>query len=282
MKRTLVAFPALLLLASSAATAAPTRLQLFRERLFIPVTVNGTRVVALLDSAAEMSVVDDALARRLRLRPGADQAVNGTGGAETGRFVHGLRLSAAGVRLPATTAIELDLGDLSRRLIGRPVALVLGRELFDSSRLKIDLRRLTLAAVRGSRAPRGERFALVTRRGVESFPVSIEGNEPAPAEFDLGNGSGVLVGRAYAERIGLTAPGRIVGRAEGGGFGGRVTRDLVILKSLRIGSRAFENVPAAIDATAHAADVNVGTSILRHFVITTDFPQHALWLEPRQ
>jgi predicted aspartyl protease len=281
VKRALVVLPALLILASSAASAAETRLLLFRDRLFVPVTVNGNRVIALLDSAAEMSVIDDGLARRLRLRPGTDQAVNGTGGAEKGRFVHGLRIAAAGVSLPAMTAVELDLGDLSRRLIGRPVSLVLGRELFDAGRFRIDLAHLTLTSVSRSRAPAGERFALVTRRGIESFPVSIEGHAQAAAEFDLGNGSEVLVGKAYAEGIGLTAPGRIVGRAEGGGFGGRVTRDLIVLKSLRIGSRVFENVRAAIDATPNAAEINIGTAILKHFRITTDFPQHTLWLEPR-
>jgi hypothetical protein len=102
-----------------------------------------------------------------------------------------------------------------------------------------------------------------------------------PAEFDLGNGSEVLVGKAYAERIGLLAPGRIVGRGEGGGIGGKRNRDIVVLKTLEVGGRTFENVRAAIDDTATAADVNIGTSILRRFLITTDYPQHALWLAPR-
>jgi hypothetical protein len=42
------------------------------------------------------------------------------------------------------------------------------------------------------------------------------------------------------------------------------------------------DVPAAIDPTSNAADLNVGTAILKHFVITTDFPRHALWLEARR
>ena len=33
---------------------------------------------------------------------------------------------------------------------------------------------------------------------------------------------------------------------------------------------------------ANAADLNVGTAILKHFLITTDFPNHALWLEARR
>lgn len=281
MKRALLALPALLFLAASSAMAAETRIELFRNRLFIPVSVNGTRVTALLDSAAEMSVIDDNLARRLRLRPGSDQPVNGSGGPEKGRFAHGLSLSAAGLHLRHMTAVVLDLRDLSQRLVGRPVSLILGREIFDTARLRVDLARGTIAAVSRTAIPRGERFTLVTAHGVETFPVSVEGGPPVRAEFDLGNGSEVLVGKAYAEQAGLLAPERIVGRSDGGGIGGKVSRDIVVLKSLTIGGRTFENVRAAIDATGTAGDVNVGTSILRHFLITTDFPQRMLWLEPR-
>jgi predicted aspartyl protease len=280
MNRALLALPVLLVLAASSAMAAEARIELFRNRLFIPVSVNGTRVTALLDSAAEMSVIDDTLARRLRLRLGSDQAVNGSGGAEKGRFAHGLSLSAAGLHLRHMTAVVLDLSDLSQRLVGRPVSLILGREIFDSARLRVDLTRGTIAAVTRTAIPPGERFTLVTAHGVETFPVSVEGH-PLRAEFDLGNGSEVLVGKAYAEQAGLLVPERIVGRSDGGGIGGKVSRDIVVLRSLTIGGRTFENVRAAIDATGTAGDVNVGTSILRHFLITTDFPQRTLWLEPR-
>ena len=282
MKRALLALPALLLVASSAAAAAAeTRVETFRNRLFIQATVNGTRVVALLDSAAEMTILDAAFARRLGLRMGADQKVSGSGGEDQGRFAHGVRLAAAGVNIPATTAIVLDLHDLSERLIGRPVAVILGRELFDAARLRIDLARGTLAAVPRTAEPRGRRYGLASERGVEGFPVAVESHPPVQAEFDLGNGTEVLVGKAYAGKIGLLAPGRIVARSEGGGIGGKRSRDIVVLKTLEVGGRTFENVRAAIDDTPSAADVNVGTSILRNFLITTDYAQHALWLEPR-
>ena len=38
----------------------------------------------------------------------------------------------------------------------------------------------------------------------------------------------------------------------------------------------------AIDPGETASDLNIGTSILRHFVFTTDFPGQAVWLEPRE
>jgi len=281
MKRALAALPLLLFVASSAAAAAETRLALFGNRLFVTARVNGIAVEALLDSGAEMSVIDDDFARRLPVRYGSDQLVTGSGGEQSGRFAHGLSIAAAGLRLRNATAVVLDLDDLSKRLVGRPVALILGREIFDKARLRIDIERGTIAAVPRSRRPRGQRLPLATARGVETMPASIEGLPPAAAEFDLGNGSEVLVGRAYAERTGLLAPDRVVGRADGGGIGGRISREVVMLRTLTLAGRTFENVRAAIDPTGTAPDLNVGTSILRHFIITADFAEHALWLEPR-
>ena len=51
--------------------------------------------------------------------------------------------------------------------------------------------------------------------------------------------------------------------------------------SLTVAGRTFRNVPAAIDDQPNANDLNVGTSILKEFLIVTDFKQRAVWLAPR-
>lgn len=143
----------------------------------------------------------------------------------------------------------------------------------------MDFKSGEITRIDGGGALAGERFELTTRKGIETFPVSVESHAPVQADFDLGNGSEVLVGKAYAERIGLTAPGRVIGRKPGGGIGGSVERDVVILKTLRIGSAIFDNVVATIDPTENASDLNIGTRILGNFRLTIDYPQRALWLE---
>jgi hypothetical protein len=40
-------------------------------------------------------------------------------------------------------------------------------------------------------------------------------------------------------------------------------------------------LPAAAAGEA-ASDPGIGTSILRHFIVTTDFSHQAIWLEPRR
>lgn len=260
-------------------TTAAEPLETFNNRLFLPVTVNGQRTVALLDSAAEMTILDDDFAARLGLAPTGSAAAHGSGAeAVEARFADHVAIQAAGIGLEQRAGI-LDLGEVSQRLIGRPVEMLLGRELFDNARLRIDIAGGSIETLAG--APRGVRLPLGAHRGTPTVPAAVEGRAPVQAVFDLGNGSEVMIGRAYAARIGLTAPERIVERAGGGGIGGARQRDIVILRTLTVAGRAFRDVRAAIDPGETASDLNLGTSILRHFLITTDFARGEIWLEPR-
>jgi predicted aspartyl protease len=268
---------ALALLMLPAAVAAEP-LTVVDNRLFIPVTVNGERTEALLDSAAELTIVDDDFARRLNLASTGSAAAHGSGAATMeARFADHVAVEALGVSMEIRVGI-LDLDEVGGRLLGRPVWMLLGRDLFDQIRLRIDIAGGTIEEA--GAAPRGVRLALGEHRGMPTVPAAVDGHDAVQAVFDTGNGSLVLVGGAYARRIGLTGA-RIVGREVGGGLGGALRRDIVILRSLTLAGRTFRNVRAAIDRGETASDLNVGTSVLRHFLITTDFPNHAIWLEPR-
>jgi hypothetical protein len=269
----LVALPA-------AAAAAP--LESFGNRLFVAVQVNGAPVAALLDSGAEMSVLDDDFAAGLGLTLTGEATAHGSGAAPMqARFAEGVAVRAAGRDLPDLTVAILDLGEVSARLVGRPVWMILGRDLFDAARLRIDIEGGTIVPVERDAEPDGVRLELTPYRGVETFPAAVEGHGPVQAVFDLGNGSEVMVGRAFAERAGFAAPGRIVELRSGGGLGGAVERGIVMLATIEIAGRIFRDVPASIDDSPSAADINVGTSLLRHFVVTTDFPEKTIWLAPR-
>jgi predicted aspartyl protease len=273
-----------LLIAASLVPLAPARaepVEMVNNRPFIAATVNGHRITALLDSAAEMTLVDDDAAARLGLTPTGGAIAHGSGAAAMeARFADHVAVEAVGVGLELRAGI-LDLGEVSGRLLGRPVEMLLGRDLFDNARLRLDLAGGTIA-IADEGEPRGVRLPLGDHRGIPTIPAAVEGHDPVQTVLDTGNGTEVLVGRAYAERIGLTAPGRIVARSEGGGLGGARTRDIVILRTFIIAGRTFTNVRAAIDPGATASDLNIGTSILRHFMLTTDFAGQQVWLEPRE
>ena len=266
--------------ASTTATSIPFDVQ--HDRLFIDTQVNGRPVRALLDSAAELSVLD--LKSAIELGIGGDKAqeVKGSGGTLEGTMADGVKVSVGPYQLAPQTVMIADLSDISRRLNGgKPIALILGRPFFDARRWTIDFVTQRVSPASRVGRPAGKRLPLQTVHGIETMPVAIEGHAPAQAAFDLGNGSGVLIGKAYATRIGLNAPSRITGATKGGGLGGAIARQQVVLRTLNVAGRVFHDVPAAIDPTDNAEDVNIGTDILRHFRITTDYPGHAVYLTPQ-
>jgi hypothetical protein len=266
-------FGVALLLAGAAASAHP--LDFYNGRLFIDARINGIPTKALLDSAAEASFVDPSFAARAKLPQGTDQEIRGSGGKAKARMIEGVAISALGLELHPDAIAVTDLTDLSQRLIKRTTEAVVGRELFDAARLRIDIGQRTIDVLPADAAPQGVRLPLSAHAGVEAIPVLANGRS-VQAEFDLGNGSGVMISRALATSMHLNT----VGRERGGGIGGELTRDVVLLKDLKVAGRHFRNVRAAIDDQSNANDLNIGTSILKHFVITTDFRSRTVWLKP--
>ena len=249
------------------------------SRLLLDARVNGHDVQALLDSAAEATLLDLRFAQRIGLLPGEAVQGHGSGAAQfDAQLVKGVSLEAVGVALRDQEVAVVDLADVGQRLLHRPLDVILGRELFDATRLEIDIGHHRIRVLPAAGQPRGERLELVPEHGVETVPVSIEGHAPVRATFDLGNGAEVLVGRRYAQQLGLASDGRQVRREAGGGLGGAAERETFVLRSLVIAGRRFENLAAAIDPQDSASDLNVGLSVLQHFVVTTDFPGRAVWL----
>jgi predicted aspartyl protease len=268
--------------AASSALASQALTLTRGSRLMIDARINGHPVQALLDSAAEVTMLDRNFARTLKL--GGGQAVNGQGsgqGSFEAALVDGVSIEALGLSLKNQTVAVAELGDVGQRLLKRRLDVILGRELFDAARLSIDIEAQRIAVVTREREPAGVRLALATEHGVETIPVMVEDGVPARATFDLGNGSHVLLSKSFAKRLGLGSDGRTARTERGGGLGGEATRQVYTLHSISIAGRKFTDVQAAVDPQPSASDVNVGVSLLRHFRITTDYANHAVWLEPR-
>lgn len=251
------------------------------SRLLLDARVNGQAITAVLDSAAELSALDVKFAARLGLAGGKKITARGSG-AETmdASLVRGVTLEAVGLTLRDQAVVVLDLSDVGRRLFKGPLDFVLGRGLFDSARLEVDIAAATIRVVDPAVEPAGVRLKLKTRHGIETIPVIIEGR-PARAEFDLGNGSKPLIASKFARKARLLTDGRAISSERGGGIGGETTQQIITLASLELAGKRFTHVAAAIDESDHASDANVGVSILRHFLITTDFKASAVWLAPR-
>lgn len=263
-----------LILAATPAGAEP--LLFYNGRLFITAKVNGLPTEALLDSAAEGSLIDPAFAAKAKLPEGTAQTIQGSAGEAKARIVEGVTIDALGETLHPEAVVVTDLGDLSKHLIKRATSVVVGRDLFDAARLRIDIEHGQIEAIAKKSLPPGPKLGLTRHAAVEGIPVTADGQQ-VQAEFDLGNGSDVLISRALVKKLNL----RVIGRKAGGGIGGLIERDIVRLRTLDVAGKRFRNVPAAIDDQPSANDLNLGTSILKRFLITTDFSAKAVWLDPR-
>lgn len=263
-------------LAATATAARAEPLVVDNGRLFIRAMLNDTPTEALLDSGSEGSLIDPVLAKRAGLKEGIEIDIKGSGGSEKGRFVYGPHIKAGGLDLGEQELVILDLSRLSARLIKRPTEMILGRELFDKARLRIDIEGGEWTILKPEDKPPGVPLALTAHAGIEAAPVTVNGTK-ALADLDLGNGSKVMISKALATKLGL----KVVGRETGGGIGGELVRDLVRIDRLGIAGRTYRNVEAGVDALDNAGDVNIGTSILKDFIVTTDYAGKIVYLEPR-
>ena len=259
-----------------AASASAEPLQVHNGRLFITAKVNDVATEALLDSGAEASIFDPALAAKAKFAKGTPQVMKGSSGSQAAHIVEGVTIHALGVEIHPEAVVVMDMSDLSSRLIKRPTHAIVGRELFDSARLQIDLAGGRISAVSKAKAPRGAKLPLTPHAGIEAIPVKANGLA-AQAEFDLGNGSDVMISRDLVKKLGL----KILGKKTGGGIGGAIERDFVLLPTLEIAGQRFRNLHANIDDQPSHNDMNVGTSILKNFLITTDFKDRTVWLASR-
>lgn len=244
-------------------------------RLFITARINGVQTEALLDSGAEATLVDPALAREAKFGPGEPVRMKGSGGEQDVSVVPNVSIEALGQTIAPTDVVVMDMADLSTRLIKRPTRAIVGREVFDAAPIRIDLGRGEVRALARTEAPGGMKLPLTEQGGIETVPVTL-GSSKAQAVLDFGNGTGVMISKELAARLGL----KPVGKVKGGGIGGEIERDVVVIPELDLAGREFRNVEASVDATSSRAELNVGTPILKYFVVTADFRGRAAWFEP--
>lgn len=274
------AFGVVLGLAPDRSTAAPaTRLRISRNRLYVPARIAGRPVEALLDSAAELTLVDKAFAARAGIGGGAKATAQGSGAAVVdSELVDGVSIAAFGVRINRGQVAIVDLSDVAKRLTNGPLNVILGRDVFDQARLAIDISHRSIRVLDRATSPRGREFPLTPEFGIETMPADAEG-QAARATVDLGNGTDVLVSPAFAVKLGALVDGRPLTRDTGGGIGGAATRTRFHLRTLRVANHVFRDVPATIDAGKNATDLNIGVSILRRFRLVLEFSEQKIWLD---
>ena len=255
--------------------------------IYFPVKLNGHDVVVMIDSGAEVSVIDKTLAGSMGLETKGESAVQGSSGAQAAGLANGVTVEVGALKLSGLTVISTDLRSLEP-FLGHSLPFVLGDDLFNEVAVDIDFanKRIAFRDPAQIAPPEGAAEVPLTKlQALRSIPVSFEGGPTVDVHFDLGNGGSVMVYPAYAKAHGL--PGaRRTSQKLSGGAGGALPQTTAILRKLEFAGVTFTDVPAifppdtiaSVNSSALAG--NIGLPIFSRFHMVIDFSHDRLWMAP--
>lgn len=281
-----VAFPQIATPAVSAIAGrdAVIPFQLYRgNRIVLSGRINGMDTEMMLDSGAGVTTLDKAYAQKIGLTGGQKITAQGVGGTQEAELFQGVTIEAGNLRLSGVTVVAIDLSQVSKA-IGRPMPVVLGRELFMNSIVALDFDRgeLTLSPPKGFAAPAGATKVQLKRDGTLHYiPISVGGLPPVDAAFDLGNGGAISLSKEYHEQQPLFASlPYAIGMS--GGVGGLHENKRVTLPKVEVAGFTFDAVPADLGSQPdgpYEGKANIGIQMFRPFKLTLDLGRDRLWLQ---
>jgi predicted aspartyl protease len=272
---------------SFAAASPEIPFELFRgNRLVVTANINGRDTPVMLDSGASATTLDRAFARSIGLPEGVKIEGHGVGGTVEAELISGVTLKVGGLRFDQMNVGAMDLSEISRS-IGRPINVVLGRELFNSAVISIDWvrNRLRLSSPTAFRPPAGAvRLDLLRNGPFNTIPVSVDGAEPIQALFDVGAGGALSLPVTYWRAHPDLAQLRFA-EVQGGGVGGPHSARAVTVPKVILAGRTFNAVPAQLSNIGNDSDptqmANVGIGFLKQFHVDLDLGQNRIYLAPR-
>lgn len=284
--------------AQSSHDAIDVPFELNANHIYLRATINGSKPLwFLLDTGAEMSVVDSTVAAAVGLTSTGSATARGSGeGTMEAGFAKGVTLAVGRAVAPGQTVVTLPL-DALEPIDGRTIDGILGHDFIAAFVVTIDYAQRRVSF----RDP--SRFDTASIRGGERVPIEIEGGIPrirgavdlsgAPSVdglFTLDTGSRTALSfnspfvqaNAAVKRLAdasLDAP-------YGFGIGGATKTRVGRIDAFRIGSVRFERPvigfsfdSKGVDATSTIAG-NIGGELMRRFRVTFDYGRKVMVLEP--
>jgi predicted aspartyl protease len=267
-------------------TAATVPFELYRgNRVVVAGQFNGHDVETILDTGASITTLDRAFARKIGLKQGATVDAYGAGGKVDAELVTDATLSIGGMKLEKMTVAVMDLSQVAQG-IGRPVDIVVGRDLFNSTALDFDwpAGKLTITPAADYAPPTGSTVVPLERRGPFNFvSVAVAGLKPIKALLDLGNGGNLGLPSDYWGDKPVLANLRYADQ-QAGGVGGVHAVRMVTVPEVEFAGARFANVPAVLGPDSKGGQAqhgaNLGIGFLKQFDLTLDLGRDRLILRP--
>jgi Aspartyl protease len=250
--------------------------------IVVRVYVNGSGPYRMLvDTDTTPSVVDAALAKRLKLRPLAPPGQGeGEGSGTIQTYPVELDDIAVGTvhqkRLPALAADISGIG----KSIGLQIDGVLGTSFLDGRVMQIDYHCGTIRFLPDAiLAAYAARFT--STDGVNVSNDMWVGSKRITATFDTGDGGSSVVSRRGIASLGLQAAAAAGVQSTGRGYRGTTHYTKGYLKDVRVGHVPLGRIDTSFIASSTAQyDVNIGNRVLSRYIATFDYQRGLLTLAP--
>lgn len=264
------------------ALAEPTPFQLIKDKVIVPVTINGHATFAMVDTAAGKSGIDATLAQELQLANARPVKLKGmNGGMVSASIASAVEIGIAG----ASTKLDVFVTDISvGKHVNTEVRAVIGHDLLAQHVVSIDFDTLTIdltPAAAFAAFPKSAPTPLKFNGKVWSISAQISGFGSRDAIFDLGAEGSMIMAPSALDRMRLTF-GRKTSAATLTSANQQVTKvTMMSAQSVDIGPARFENVPLALLPSGESFFKAVaGTAILSRFNLLVDLSRNRVWMTP--
>jgi hypothetical protein len=264
------------------------------NHILVPVRLDGKEAAwFFFDSGADLSIIDEAWARKQGLASKGAMGITGAGeGSAQGGMLSGVSLELPGVDVPVKAAATVSLAPLLP-FFGREISGIVGYDVISRFVVEIDYAGHMIhlhdpAAYHYSGHGTAVPFAFFENKPLVHAKVAIEGQPALEGEFTIDTGAGGFVAftRPFVDSHHLLAAGYKTIDSPSAGIGG-ISRDVAgRLASLQIGPYILPNAIAAFSRDNRGSGANpnqagnIGGELLRRFTVVFDYSHQVMYLEP--
>lgn len=256
-------------------------------QILVRPTINGHDAGwFIFDTGAGICCISTPQVSGLDLQENGSIQAKGVGGSKNAKLYNAKEMKLGAMTFKDHPLMEVDLAFLEP-LVGEKICGIIGYGVISKSVAEIDLAAPSIALFDPATysLAQGTWTKLDIRDRVPTIPGTFEGH-PGHFRLDLGANGYVTFHQPAVVKYDLLKD-REVKDCKMGGVGGFVAGKRGTISSLELGGAKFENVEAdfALEAKGSfgedSKDANIGTDILRKFVIITDYPHQRIGLIPK-
>jgi len=261
----------------------------FDQHIFFRGTVNGHETDIVLDTGAEISIVDASFAQRIGIGKKKDVNLRGVGGQAKGYLAEDIALSSGNLSVRRTKAVVVDLSAFDAA-IGRPMPFILGIDALTKVIIDIDYPNRRLAfRPRKDFDYEGSGNTVKLRRlksARHAIEVSIEGRENGWYLVDTGSGHTAYIFPQFAKHQQLLDDRAQSSEWISGGVAGLVREATLSVRHFSLGGFSLDDVPVAVPLdenvvhTKEDFDGLLGNAVLSRFRIILDYRRGLMHIEP--